>query len=110
MATSRTSILRGPGSVTYVGQTFYDADGITADVETTTQDVPSSVSGTLDTIKTDATGKVTFTPCGQLSADLIALLFPYGSATIGASACGLADKALVVHSVGGTKVTFLLSV
>lgn len=110
MATSRTSILRGPGSVTYGGQTFYDADGITADVETTTQDVPSSVSGTLDTIKTDATGKVTFTPCGQLSADLLALLFPYGSASIGASACGGTDRPLVVHSVGGTKVTFLNAV
>lgn len=107
MATDRTTILRGPGSVTYGGQTLYDASGITAEIESATQEIASSISGNYGTMKTDQTGKVTFTPCGQLSADIVALLFPYASATIGASACGTTDRPLVIHSLAGTKVSFL---
>lgn len=36
MATQRTSIIRGPGSLKYGNVTFYDADGITAEVNTDT--------------------------------------------------------------------------
>ena len=109
MAIDRTTILRGPGSVTYGGQTFYDADGITAEWETATGEIPSSVSGPIGTMKTDQTGKVTFTPCGQMNAALLAILFPsaYQNPVIGASVCGNADRPLLVHSLLGTKVTFL---
>ena len=34
MATSRTSIVRGPGAVKFGTVTLYDADGITAEIET----------------------------------------------------------------------------
>lgn len=109
MAIDRTTILRGPGSVTYGGQTFYDADGIAAEWETATGEIPSSVSGPIGTMKTDQTGKVTFTPCGQMNAALLAILFPaaYQNPTIGASVCGTTDRPLLVHSLAGTKVTFL---
>ena len=111
MAINRTTILRGPGTVIYNtgndAQTIFDATGITAEVESSTQDIPSSVSGTIDTIKTDQVGTVKFTPCGQLDADLLALLYPYGNPTIGARVFPNADVPLAVHSVGGTKVTFV---
>ena len=111
MAINRTTILRGPGTVIYGtgngAQTIYDATGITAEVETSTSDVPSSVSGTLDQIKTDQVGTIRFTPCGQLSAGLLALLYPYGTPTIGARVFGDADVPLSIHSVAGTKVTFV---
>ncbi len=110
MATNRTSILRGPGSIIYGGQTFFDADGITAELESTTQDVPSSVAGPIATIKTDQTGRISFTPCGEISDDILAILFPYGDISIGASASRdpstAADRPLVISSVAGTKVTF----
>ena len=109
MAIDRTTILRGPGSVTYGGQTFYDADGITAEWETATGEIPSSVSGPIGTMKTDQTGKGTLTPCGQMNAALLGILFPaaYQNPTIGASVCGSADRPLLVHSLAGTKLTFL---
>ena len=107
MATSRTSIIRGPGAVKFGDVTLYDADGITAEVETATQEVPSSISGPLDTIKTDQTGSVSLTPCGQISADILAALFPHQTPSIGASLCGGTDTPLIVHSLAGTKVTFL---
>ena len=111
MAITRTNILRGPGTVIYNtgndAQTIFDATGITADVESSSQEIPSSVSGAIDTIKTDQVGTIRLTPCGQLSDDLLALLYPYGTPTIGARVFPDADVPLTVHSVAGTKVTFV---
>ena len=111
MAINRTNILRGPGTVIYNtgndAQTIFDATGITADVESSSQEIPSSVSGAIDTIKTDQVGTIRLTPCGQLSDDLLALLYPYGTPTIGARVFPDADVPLTVHSVAGTKVTFV---
>lgn len=111
MAINRTNILRGPGTVIYNtgndAQTIFDATGITADVESSSQEIPSSVSGAIDTIKTDQVGTIKLTPCGQLSDDLLALLYPYGTPTIGARVFPDADVPLTVHSVAGTKVTFV---
>ncbi len=107
MATLRTNILRGPGTVKLGDLALFDASGITADVESATQEVPSSISGTLDVIKTDQVGKVTFTPCGQITDDILAALFPHQNPTIGASVFGTQDTACAVHSLAGTKVTFV---
>ena len=111
MAINRTTILRGPGTVIFNtgndAQAIFDATGITAEVESSTQDVPSSVSGTLDTIKTDQVGTIKFTPCGQISDDLLALLYPYGNPTIGARVFADTDVPLAIHSVAGTKVNFV---
>jgi len=112
MVINRTNILRGPGTVVWNPgdddeQTIFDATGITADVESSSQEIPSSVSGTLDTIKTDQIGTIKLTPCGQLSADLLELLYPYGTPSIGARVFPDADVPLMVHSVSGTKVTFV---
>lgn len=106
-ATNRTTILRGPGTVVFGGATLYDASGITCEIDSATAGLPSSVSGEIGTIKTDQTGRVSLTPCGQLSADILAALFPYGDAAIGSSACGATDSPCVIHSVAGTKVTLL---
>lgn len=111
MAINRTNILRGPGTVIFNtgndAQIIFDATGITADVESSSQEIPSSVSGAIDTIKTDQVGTIRLTPCGQLSDDLLALLYPYGTPSIGARVFPDADVPLTVHSVAGTKVTFV---
>ena len=108
MGTTRQSIVRGPGTVTFDGVKFFDASGITAEVDSTTKEIPSSIAGTLDTIKTDQIGKVSFTPVGNVSAEILAALFPayIQKPVIGASVFGSTDKPLVVSSMAGTKVTF----
>lgn len=108
MGTTRQSIIRGPGAVTFGGITFHDASGITAAVDSATSDVPSSMVGKLDTIKTDQIGKVTLTPVGNLSAELLAVLFPAYVRTpvIGKGIFGEQDSPLAVHSRAGTKVLF----
>lgn len=109
MATTRQSIIRGPGSVTFGGVTFFDASGITAEIDSATAEIPSSMAGKLDTIKTDQTGKVSLTPVGNLSEDLLAVLYPDWLQTpvIGRSILGSTDAPLVVHSKAGQKLTFL---
>lgn len=109
MATTRQSIVRGPGTVTYNSVKLFDQGGITAEIDTPTQDVGSSISGRLDTIKTDQVGKVTLTPVGNLSAELLAVLFPSWVRTpaIGRSVFGSADVPLHVSSRAGRKVSFL---
>lgn len=106
MATNRTTIVRGPGAATLGTTVLHDASGITAEIESSTAEIPSSVSGTLDTIKTDQLGKVSLTPAGEVSAEILAALFPHQTPSIGSSIFGATDVALVVHSVAGQKVTF----
>lgn len=108
MGTTRQSIIRGPGTVTFGGVKFFDASGITAEIDSATQEVPSSIAGKLDTIKTDQTGKVTLTPVGNLSEALLGVLFPAWMQTpvIGTSLFGTTDAPLVISSRAGTKLTF----
>ncbi len=108
MATTRQSIIRGPGTVTFGGVKFFDADGITAAVDSATQEVPSSIAGRLDTIKTDQVGTVSLTPVGNLSEALLAVLYPSWLRTpaVGTSLFGSSDAPLVVSSKAGTKLTF----
>ena len=107
MSINRNTILRGPGTVVFGGATVFDANGITCEIESATQGLPSSISGEIGTIKTDQTGKISFIPCGQISAAILAALFPYASAAIGSSACGAADTPCVVHGMSGTRVTLV---
>lgn len=106
MATDRTTIIRGPGAVLFDNITLHDAAGIAAEIQTPSQDIPSSISGVLDTIKTDQVGSISLTPCGELSAGILTLLFPHQTPLIGSSIMGATDKPLVVHSRAGRKVTF----
>lgn len=108
MTTTRQSIIRGPGTVTYGGVTLYDQGGIAAEIDSATQDVDCSISGRLDTIKTDQVGKVSLTPVGNLSEALLGVLYPSWIRTpeIGRSVFGAADSPLAISSRAGTKVTF----
>ena len=106
MATTRQSIIRGPGTATFGGVKLFDAGGITAEVESSTQEIPSSIAGNLDTIKTDQIGKIALTPVGEISSALLALLYPHQTPNPGASVMGEADRPLVIASRAGTKVTF----
>lgn len=106
MATDRTTIIRGPGTILIDSLPLHDASGITAAIETDTQEIPSSISGTLDTIKTDQRATISATPAGVISPQIIAALFPHQTPDIGSSLLGGTDTPLTVHSQAGTKVLF----
>jgi hypothetical protein len=105
MTVDRSTILRGPGTVTR-GQTFFDKDNITATVMAERWDVPTSAEGVVDIRKKDQNAKISFKPCGSMTADILAALYPYATPNIGASMFGATDTAAVVQSKAGTKITF----
>ena len=103
---TRQNVIRGPGTVTLGTTQFFDRDGITADIEIDTFGVPVSAYGNIDTRRKDVKGKVSFKPCGELTAGILSALFPHGTPSIGASLLGSTDVACAVHSLSGTKVMF----
>ena len=105
MATTRQSIVRGPGTVKFDNVKLFDSNGINAEVESSTQEIPSSIAGNLDTIKTDQVGKVTLTPVGEISSALLTLLYPYQTPNPGASIMGSTDKPLVISSRAGVETS-----
>lgn len=108
MATTRQSIIRGPGTVSFGGVKIHDSSGITANIESSTQDIESSVARKLNTIKTDQTGKISLTPVGNITQALLDLFFPawMKKPVFGTSIMGETDRPLVVSSRAGMKVTF----
>ena len=108
MTTTRQSIIRGPGTVKFNGIRFFDQSGIGAEIDSATQDIGSSISGKLDTIKTDQIGKISLTPVGNLTKELLAVFFPeyFQKPVIGQSIFGSEDKELVISSKAGTQVKF----
>jgi hypothetical protein len=102
---TRQAIITGPGAVLFGGQTFHDKDGIEAALESTQEDALSSLYGRVTSFKADQTGRITFTPCGDLAAAQLAVLFPHTTPVLGSSLFGSSDATAVVHSLAGVKLT-----
>ena len=101
---NRKNILTGPGAAKYDGVTLHDADGINVTIDSATQDIVSSVSGPMDTIKTDQQGTVTLAPCGVLTQAILDILFPHQNPAIGSRIFGDADKPMLVNGIDGKQV------
>lgn len=108
MSATRQTILRGPGIVRFANLDLFDTGGITATVETPTSPIQSSLNGTLETIKTDQSAKIAFTPLLALSSAALQALYPdtIRHPAIGQSLFGAEDAPAVVHARSGRKVTF----
>lgn len=108
MPTTRQSIIRGPGTVKFNGIKFFDQSGIGAEIDSATQDIGSSISGKLDTIKTDQIGKISLTPVGNLTKELLDVFYPeyFKKPVLGQSIFGADDTELIVSSKAGTQVKF----
>lgn len=105
MSVDRSTILRGPGSVTHNSVQLFDKDEITLDWGLETFDVPVSAYGNVDTRRSDLTSRLQFTPCGRLTAGILGVLYPHGTPSIGSSLLTASDVATDVHSTAGVKYT-----
>ena len=103
----RQNIHRGPGAAVIGSTVIHDQNGITAEIEQQTQQLSASVSGPLDTIATDRQGSVKLTPCGQMSPEILAALYPHQSPQFGSSIYGAADTALEIFGMDGKTLKFL---
>lgn len=104
MPLQRTSILRGPAVIQFDGQSFYSRDDITVELGLDTFEVRTSLHGKVDDRVSERIARVRFTPAGEWEA--LGVLWPYASATIGASVFGATDKPLVVQTADGKRITF----
>ncbi len=106
----RSSLQRGPGSLTYgASLKLFSQEDITANVKLETWRPKVSTHGEGAPRIADATGEISFTPTGRITADIIAALFPAGfrNPVVGARVFPASDTALLIHGVDGVKLNFV---
>lgn len=102
--TDRTTVVKGLGTVKVGSIVIFSEAGITLALEKTTEPLGSDL-GPLDDHQTDQMGKLTLIPAGDVSAELLAYLFPQQTPTLGASLFGSSDTAVEIHTKAGQKIT-----
>lgn len=93
MPIDRTTILKGPGYITYDGATILSDGDIEATLIVETEDVNTSAFGPVDARVIDKRIEVTVTPKKWAN---LAVLFPYASHQISQSIFGSTDRPLTV--------------
>lgn len=107
MAIGRQTYYGGPAALKFGGaHVLHSKDGITVDIDRALEDLVADVAGRYNQRQTDQTAKLAITPAGALTADLMALMFPWGTPAYGAGICAADDVACLLHAVDGTKRTF----
>lgn len=98
MTFDRTTVVRGPCSISFESQTFFSKGDVTLQFTQTTFDKASDAFGVIGRAKTDFQVVVEFEPVGEIEA--LTVLFPYGisSFAIGSSLYGATDSPLVITS------------
>lgn len=106
MAMDRATIIRGPAVVQYNTVTFYTKGDIEVKFGLETFNVETDSFGNAPERLKDRLVEVTFTPVGEWES--MATLFPYAATLPGTSIFGsaAAEKALVIHTLAGVKLTF----
>lgn len=102
---NRTTIITGPALVTFGGQSFWSKGDVTLKPTVDKFAVTTAAFGEVDGRIQDKRVEISFEPEGRFTAGLLAVLFPYAALSIGASIYGATDRALVIHSRAGTKIT-----
>lgn len=101
----RTTILTGPALVTFAGQSFWSKGDVTVNLVTRRFGIQTAHFGEVDSRVSDRQIEVSFEPSGRYTAGLYAVMWPYAATAIGASIYGATDRALVIWSRDGQKLT-----
>lgn len=105
---NRTTLTLGPGHLLFGGSLASKlyCSNIAVTVNTTWANIMPGGFGRIDRRKVDETITIKCTPIGELSAAIVALLWPYGSTAVGDSLFGATDTAMGIQTLGGQKFTF----
>lgn len=107
MAIGRGTYYGGPAALKFGGTTtLHSKEGITLSLDRAIEGLAADVLGRYNQRQTDQLAKIGITPAGALSANLLTLMFPWGTPSYGAGICGADDVACLLHAVDGTKKTF----
>ena len=104
MGVTRTTLLGGPATASFLGHTFYAQDGILVTPALELGPVDSDAQGQLDATVSVAPVKIQFSPNAPF-ADLIAL-YPFLEGAPGTSLFGASDTPLVLTAANGVRLTF----
>lgn len=105
MGIARSTLLREPGKITYGGANFFSKGNIVVTPVSERVMIESSIRGTLDATRpVDRMFRVTMQPVGEW--ENLGVLYGPLSKTFGASLIGDTDAPLVIHTLGGLKLTF----
>jgi hypothetical protein len=102
----RSSILRGPGVVSFGGQVFYTAGNIKVEQKLKTFDIPVSTVGRADLRAEDVVTEITFVPAGQWKTAHLGVLLPaaYRNPVVGTSIYTSTDVPISILTVDGKEV------
>lgn len=103
---NRNSIIQGAGAVKIGSVQMYSKGDIDATLDPESFQVGVSGYGTVDERLADSVGKITFTPSGRCTAEILAALFPYQTPSIDSSIFPAADVPTEIHAILGSKVVF----
>lgn len=98
------TIIQGPAIVIYDGRTYYTKGGISEQLARQTFQVQTDQHGDIDTRLQSQRYEINFRPAGQIKQ--MDKVWPYGPDDIGASIFGTSNKALVIHTKDGRKITY----
>lgn len=108
-AIQRSAILTGPGTLKYGTQpTIFSQENIEAVLNLETWRPQISTHGQGAPRLSDAVAEITFTPAGQISADILAALYPaaFRNPSVGTRIFPATDTVLLVHGIDKSKLTF----
>lgn len=107
MGIARSSILRGPASITFGSQVIYTEGDIKCQLAVQTFPLNTAAYGKVDDRLDDVTIKLSFTPAGKWTTALLAVLYPYTNPTSGTSIFTSSDVPLTLHPLNGSeKIVF----
>jgi len=103
---NRNTIIQGAGAVKIGTVQMYSKGDIDATLDPESFQVTVSGYGAVDERLADSVGKITFTPSGRCTAEILAALYPYQTPVIDSFIFPAADVPTEIHAILGSKVVF----
>lgn len=105
---NRSNIKKTPGRIVFKASSFLAKLGTAIESQLVSELFPvgTDAHGELDQRQKEAHYRINLTPDGRLTADLAAILWPYGNPTIGNGIFTATDFPLVVHGSDASLETF----
>lgn len=102
----RTTVKRGPAVISFAGATFHPRSEVRLDLMRDTFDVETSTLAARDPRISNVQHKISFTPDGAVSAEILEVLYACQGYTLGASLFGADSAVVVTWKNDGETMTF----
>lgn len=104
---SRDSVVRGPGRIVVQSQSFFSKGDFAIENEVKTFNIENSAHGIVEARDDDFEARIGFEPDGRLTAEIIAILWPYASSLPGARLLSATDRPMAIHTAESHLITLV---